>query len=43
MSAQGKAWTNWYNVEADDSKLEKLKQAFPWQVSNKLKNEFRVV
>ena len=43
MSAQGKTWTNWYNIEADDSKLQKLKEMYPWQVLNKLKNEFRII
>ena len=42
-SAQGKTWTDWFNYDEDDSKLELIRKNEEYQVKNKLKNEYRVV
>ena len=42
-SAQGKTWTDWFNYEADDSRLPVIQTGEQYQVGKKLRNEFRVV
>lgn len=34
MSKEGKVWTDWFNYDGSE---------FPYQLGNKLKNEYRVV
>lgn len=39
----GIAWTDWRDLEPDDTQLEKLQTEQKWQVKDKLLNEFRVI
>ena len=39
---KGIAWTDWRDLDPDDSHLEDLQKNQKWQVKDKLLNEFRI-
>ena len=43
FSSKGIAWTDWRDLEPDDTQLERLQNEQKWQVKDKLLNEFRIV
>ena len=43
FSSKGIAWTDWRDLDPDDSHLEDLQKNQKWQVKDKLLNDYRVI
>lgn len=43
FSSKGIAWTDWRDLDSDDSHLEDLQKNQKWQVKDKLLNDYRVI
>ena len=42
LSSKGKEFTEWFNYCEDDSMLKVFQKEEKWQISQKLRNEFRI-